>query len=253
MAGQTRQQVRFDFTGERFVVTGASSGMGRQVARELAEAGAVVLALGRNVERLEQLRAECPERIVPARLDVCDAVALEDAVQSFTAEYGKLAGGVHAAGTSGLTPLKSHDTEMAQEMMRVSFWAGMTLLRLVTKSRYGKAGTSTVLFSSVCALSHEKGMFAYAAAKAAVDSGLRAAAKEICTRGHRVNSVLPGWVQSAMTEQLGEQSRTDAVFNRHLLGQGSPADVSGMVLFLLSDRARWITGGNFVVDGGYLA
>ena len=245
--------LHFDFTGERFVVTGASSGMGRQVALELAEAGATVLAIGRDAARLEQLVAECPGRIVSARLDVCDAAALEDAVRAFTAEHGKLAGGVHAAGMSGLTPLKSFDLEAAQEIMRVSFWAGMTLLRLITKSKYGAAGTSTVLFSSVCARSHEKGMFAYAAAKAAMDSGLRAAAKEICAKGHRVNSVLPGWVLSSMTEQLGELSRTDAVFDRHLLGQGSPADVSGMVLFLLSDRARWITGAGIVVDGGYLA
>ena len=143
--------VTFDFTGSRYVVTGASSGMGRQVTLELAQAGAEVLAIGRNSERLAAVQAECQERIFTAALDVCDAEALEAAVAEFVQEHGKLNGGVHAAGIAAFTPLKAHDLATAHRSMDTSFWAGMEVLRLVTKAKYGEKGTSTVLFSSVSA------------------------------------------------------------------------------------------------------
>ncbi|MBR1672982.1 MAG: SDR family oxidoreductase [Fretibacterium sp.] len=246
-------RVIYDFTGERYVVTGASSGMGRRVALELAEAGAAVLALGRNEERLDILRAAYPELIVTASLDVCGAGAMERAIEAFVEARGRLNGGVHAAGISDMTPLRSYSRETARRIMDVSFWAGMDLLQLVTRSKFGVRGTSTVLFSSVYAASPTKGMFAYGAAKAAVNAALRSAAKEIGVKGHRVNSVLPGWVATPMTEQAGESRDIGEIVARHLLGPGKPEDVSGVVLFLLSGASRWMTGANIVVDGGYLA
>lgn len=246
-------KVKFDFTGERYVVTGASSGMGKEVALELAEAGAVVLAIGRNEKRLLELQSSFPKNIVTASLDVCDYEALERTIGEFALKYGKLNGGVHAAGISEITPVKNYDVSLAAKIMDISFWAGMKLLSLIVKNKYGEKGTSTVLFSSVCACSHEKGMFAYAAAKSALDSGIRSAAKEICTKEHRVNSIVPGWVKSPMTEKLGEMANTKSFFGKHLLGVGEASDVTKMVLFLLSSDARWITGSNVVVDGGYLA
>ncbi len=246
-------QVTFNFAGERYVVTGASSGMGRKIALELAEAGAEVLAIGRNHERLQSLYQQNSAHITVASVDVCDAEKLEKAVAGFVAEHGKLCGGVHAAGIMALTPLRSLDEAQAKKIMDVSFWAGISLLRLITKAKYGERGTSTVIFSSVCAESAEKGMFAYAATKAAINSGIRSVAKEIALKGHRVNSILPGWVLSPMTESASELTEVKKIFDKHPLGAGKPDDVTGMVLFLLSEQARWITGSNIVVDGGYLA
>lgn len=246
-------KVTFDFTDENYVVTGATSGMGREVALELAAAGAKVLAIGRNAENLNQVKEAFPDNIYPVQLDVCDSVALEEAIKAFTIEHGKLLGAVHAAGISEITPIKNYDKLLTKQIMDVSFWAGMDLLRLVTKVKYGENGSSTVFFSSVCAYSHEKGMFAYSATKSAVDSAIRSVAKEICIKRHRVNSVIPGWVKTPMTEHAGELANTGEFFDKHLLGAGHATDVIGMVLFLLSDRARWITGSTVVVDGGYLA
>ena len=246
-------KVTFDFTNENYVVTGATSGMGREVALELAAAGAKVLAIGRNAENLNQVKEAFPDNIYPAQLDVCDSAALEEAIKAFTIEHGKLQGAVHAAGIYELTPIKNYDIDIAKKIMDISFWAGMDLLHLVTKTKYGVNGTSTVLFSSVSAFSHEKGMFAYGATKAAMNCGLQSVAKEICAKKHRVNSIVPGWVKTPMTEKEDVAEEKDSVFDRHLLGIGKPEDVIGMILFLLSDRARWITGSTVVVDGGYLA
>lgn len=246
--------VTYDFTGNRYVVTGASSGMGRQVTLDLAQAGAGVLAIGRNSERLQKVKDLYPTRIFTSSLDVCDKNALEAAVSDFVMEHGKLNGSVHAAGIVDVTPLRVYDEESARRMMDTTFWAGVHLVQLVVKSKYGTKDSSHVLFSSVDAIAANKSKFAYAAAKAAVNSAVRSIAKEIAPKGQRINSILPGWVDTPMTIFLGEKVGNSSNFaSEELLGAGKPEDVSGAVLFLLSDKARWITGTNMVVDGGYLA
>lgn len=243
-------RVIYDFSGERFIVTGASSGIGRQVAIELACSGAEVLAIGRDIGRLESLKAESPEHIFTASLDVRDSGALEEAAASFVSSRGKLNGGVHAAGVSDITPLRSFDEARAREIMDISFWAGMHLLQLITKAKYGNPGTSTVLFSSYYSVSPAKGMFAYAAAKSAVNTAVKCAAKEICSKRHRVNSILPGWTATNMTGQFETSTEIESVMSRHLLGPGKPEYISRLVMFLLSDASCWITGSNITIDGG---
>ena len=245
--------VNFDFTDKKYVITGASSGMGKQVAMELAQAGAMVLAIARKNEPLLALQSEYPNNIVPASVDVCDKEALQKAICDFVTTYGKINGCDHAAGISDITPIKSYDKEVAQKIMNISFWAGMDLIQLTTKAKYAEQGSSNIIFSSVGAFSCERGMFVYSAAKAAINAAVKSVAKEISGKKHRVNSIVPGWVKSPMTEQAGILADTESFFNRHLLGAGEAQNVSGVVLFLLSDRASWITGTNLVVDGGYLA
>ena len=124
----------------------------------------------------------------------------------------------------------------------------------MTKAKYANKGISVVLFSSVCAQSDEKGMFAYASAKAAVNACVKSIAKEINTKGHRINSIMPGWVEnSTMTTSVDGMIDQNSLIEKHLLGLAKPDNVTGMVLFLLSDRGSWITGSNIAVDGGYLA
>lgn len=246
-------KITFDFTSERFVVTGASSGMGRQIATELAEAGATVLAIARRADRLAELEKSYPGQIVPGILDVCDSEKLSAMVNSFVSGHGKLHGAVHAAGIFANTPLRAYDETAARKVMDVSFWSGIRLMQIVNKKKYSEEGCSSVLFSSVAAAIGEKSNFAYSAAKIALQAAVRSLAKEIYTRKNRINTVSPGWVHTEMTRhEEAQDSVLPKFIDWHLLGVGEPEDVSGMVLFLLSDRARWITGEDFVVDGGYL-
>ena len=96
-------------------------------------------------------------------------------------------------------------------------------------------------------------MFVYSASKAAIEAAFRSVSKEISMRGQRINSIMPGWVETGMTDELGVVSNKSEIVAHEILGVGMPDDVSGMVLFLLSDRARWITGTSIAVDGGFLA
>lgn len=126
------------------------------------------------------------------------------------------------------------------------------MLQIVTRKRCSRKGAGHVLFSSVDSIYSAKGMLAYNAAKAAVVSAVRTAAKEVCPRC-RVNAVLPGWVKSEMTAGLAGVSDTEEILSHELLGEGEPRDVTGLVKFLLSDEARWMTGAAIPVDGGFLA
>ena len=246
-------KINFDFTGERYAVTGASSGLGRQIAIDLANAGAEVLAIARNVERLDEVRSHQPARIVTASVDVCDPDALENAIKNFVGAHGKLNGGVHAAGITGYTSLKNYDRDLAHRIMQVSFWAAVDFTRLITKTKYAAAGSSIVLFSSVEAELNARGVFAYSASKSTVNNFVKTVAKEICSKGHRINSILPGWIKTSMTTAVEHLVDADNEMSKMPLGEGTPRDVSAMVLFLLSEGGRWITGTNIAVDGGRLA
>lgn len=250
--------VSFDFAGDCYLVTGASSGMGRDVALALVRAGATVLAVARREEKLQELQQEAAGfsgELVPAPCDVCDGEALEKHISAFTEKYGRLSGTVHAAGIAVFTPVTMYNARKAHNMMETTFWAGMNLLQLATGAAYAEEKTSHVFFSSADAICCEKGKFAYAAAKAAVNAGVRAAAKELGARGHRVNAVMPGWVETDMTTAPMTAALADqeAIASKEILGTGKPEDVTGMVLFLLSGAASWITGACLAVDGGYSA
>ncbi|SDF28243.1 SDR family NAD(P)-dependent oxidoreductase [Sporomusa acidovorans] len=242
--------VLFDFSNKRYVVTGASSGIGRKVAEELAAAGAELLVIARRLPELETLQTEYPRQVTVAAVDVTDFTAVEQHIARFVLNKGQIDGSVHAAGILFFTPLRAFNFAQARQMMDVSYWAGVNLLQLVTKKKFAASKTSHVQFSSVSAYRGQKGLSAYSATKAAMQAGIRAIAQEIADKGHRVNTISPGLIGTTMTEGTLQE---DKLADEYLLGTGKTEDVVGMVLFLLSDRANWITGADYVVDGGYLA
>ena len=248
----TLSNVTYDFTGCKFVITGASSGIGRQIALELAKANAFILAIARRSECLKSLAEEYPKNIIIAAADVRNILDIEIHLDNFVKQYGKINGCVHAAGINGLTPLKAYDKNLALDIMDISFWAGVDIVQLCNKNKYAEKGASNVLFSSVAAITGEKGMFAYSAAKAAIKTAVKSFAKELSAGQRRINTVSPGWVHSEMTEKVNNLDVQSDFSQAYLLGTGKVTDISGVVLFLLSDRAGWITGTNVVIDGGFL-
>ena len=246
--------VQFDFCDKSFVVVGASSGIGRQITKELAESGANVLAVARNRERLEDLTG-MSSHIQIRTLDVLSATPDDwnALATAFVEEYGKIHGAVYTAGISGATPLRGFDEAFAYRIMETSFWGAVRALQSMTKKKFSHEKASFVLFSSVAGVIGGKGMCAYAAAKAAVIAGVKTLAHDLARDGKRLNSISPGYVRTEMTRLYENTSNIPTnVIQNHLLGIGEANQVSGMALFLLSNRAEWITGQNFVLDGGYL-
>ena len=254
--------VTFDFTGKNFVVVGASSGIGKQVAIELSNSGANVLAVGRSLERLNELKKSSPVNLVKRppkifteQLDVTEATPDDWAqvLENFKGAVGRINGGVYTAGIWGLTPLNSFDPVLARKIFETSFWGAVNFIQSVTRKKFSDGGASFVLMSSIAGDFSGKSLFAYSAAKAAVQSAVKSFAAEIIRSKHRINSVAPALVKTEMMQnEMYAATASEEIISRHLLGLGTARDVSGMILFLLSDRAAWITGQNFFVDGGYI-
>lgn len=241
--------IKFDFQDLNFLVTGASSGIGKQIALDLAKSGARILAVARRESILDELKTLYPDNIFVAACDVCDKTEIKKSIDNFVNVNGVFNGFVHAAGIYEFSPLKVFEKSSFYNMMDISFWSGFDIVQILQKRKYSADGCSFVMFSSVAARKGEKGLLAYSATKAAVSSAVRSVAKEIANRNMRINTIMPGRVDTPMTEPY----QNDEVNNLCLLGVGKTYDVSVPVLFLLSDGAKWITGTDFVVDGGYLA
>ncbi len=239
------------------LVTGASRGIGRAIAVDLARAGYDVLLIGRDLAALEEtaqlVRAARPDaRGLPEVCDVTDPLAMEAAVARALQEFGSIAVAVANAGQAENGLLLRMKPEHVDQMLNVNLKSAFTLLTAVAKPMCKARAGSIVLISSVVGVGGNAGQAAYAAAKAGLLGLAKSAAKELGSRNVRVNAVAPGLIETAMTESMPKESREHYVRTIPLGRTGTPEDISGVVAFLCSDAARYVTGQTVVVDGGFL-
>ncbi len=243
-----------DLTGQTVLVTGASSGIGRETAVLLSALGARVVAAARSSERLEQTLSLLEGSGHAAEsVDLTDLDALPAWVKSVTGRVGPLSGVVHSAGVSDVRPVRTVDAGHMRSMLDLNLGAGLMLARGFRQKGCHAERGSLVLISSVAGMQGESGMTVYSASKAALFGLARSLALELVKDGIRVNCVSPGLVATEMASRHEMYGGSDQVANAHPLGIGHPRDVANAVGFLLSDASRWITGSNMVVDGGYTA
>jgi NAD(P)-dependent dehydrogenase (short-subunit alcohol dehydrogenase family) len=236
--------------GEKFIlVTGASSGIGRAIALRLAATHAVIFS-GRNKTELAAVVASTsrPDRHREFVQDLSNAAAAGDGLRDWLATQKlQVESLVVCAGVFRVAALRAFDPSPARAMMEINFLSPAEICRtLVLRNVNGDSLKKIVFVSSVAAMRGVRGYSHYGASKAALDGFMRGLALELAPRV-RVNSVLPGAVETAKSDpMLLAESQAS-----HPLGLGQPADVAGVVEFLLSDAARWITGQQLVVDGGW--
>lgn len=238
---------------QHILITGASSGIGREMAIDLSRDYRLILN-GRDIERLQATRAAChsPEQQLCWACDLSDLDSLDAALRSFLQQNDVYIGGfVHCAALLNVLPLRRISIAHAQDVMNTNMFAAMEITRLLTrKDVNSKMLRSVVFISSIASQFGAKGFTAYCASKAALDGLMKALAVELAPEV-RVNSVLPGGVRTPMTEAMFNDPITAERLTRdYPLGVGFPSDVTNAVAFLLSDKARWITGHQLVVDGG---
>ena len=244
-----------NLTGKRILVTGASSGIGRDTCVLLAELGATVVLVARNEERLRQTLALMrPGDHSIERFDVTDHLAAEGWMRELARRLGPFDGLAHAAGRTHTQALRHLDWDVFRELVDLNLKSSFALLKAFRlKQVRAHPSASVVLVSSVAALQGYPGLSIYSATKAAVIAMARTLAVELAREGLRVNCVVPGFVVTEMTSEarqyLGEE-RWEKTREDHPLGLGAPRDVSQAIAFLLSEAARWITGESMVVDGG---
>jgi 3-oxoacyl-[acyl-carrier protein] reductase len=246
----------FDLTGRVALVTGASSGLGVQFARALADNGAAVALVARRADRLAALRDEIEARggrAVAIEADVTDRDAMLRAFDTAEAAFGTVTILVNNA---GVAQASLRVTDVSQEEWRrvlaldldaVFYWAQEGARRMLA----AKAPGSIVNIASVLGLGVAKGVAAYATAKAAVIQITKSLALELAFKGVRVNAIAPGWFVTEindkyLTGEAGAQLKRDIPMGRF----GEAGDLDGALLVLASNAGRYITGATIVVDGG---
>ena len=242
---------------QRILVTGASSGIGRAIALLLNERGATVLANGRDMERLEQVRTACadPSRMLLAPRDMtADMESLPAWLKGLSRQFGPLHGLVCSAGATWNAPMALYDLAKVRQLFDLCCHAPLLLGGAFCDRRVSTgAGAAIVFIAAAAAVAPNPGQGAYGAAKAALVSGAVCLAKEAAPRGVRVNCISPGLVQGPMmdatVEQLG-MSFLEREQPLYPLGFGKPQDVASMAAFMLSQEASWLTGQNIMLAGG---
>ena len=245
----------FSLKGRVALVTGASSGLGTQFARALANNGAAVALVARRPERLKALKAEIEGKggkAIAVEADVTDRAAMTRAFDAAEKAFGTVTILVNNAGIAH----GGRAVEMAPEEWRkvlstnldaVFFWAQEAARRILAANKQG----AIVNIASVLGLAVSKGAVAYAAAKAGVVQVTKALAVELAFKGVRVNAIAPGWFVTEMNDDYLMGEAGTAIKREIPMGRfGNPGDLDGALLLLTSDAGSYITGATIVVDGG---
>lgn len=239
-----------DLTNKKIVVTGASSGIGRAVCILLSQLGAKVMLTGRKEEELQNtLEQMTGEGHCCFPCDLSDLDNIESLIRDIVDSDGKkLDGLVHCAGISVRAPIRNLDYAKMDAVMKINFYAFVELVKQY--ARKNSNGGSIVGISSYAAINGATGQTVYAASKAALDAAVISMSKELCKKQIRINSVRPGFVNTAMYENSKKQLGNDKLGENQLLGVGEPEDVANLIAFLLSDASKFITGSNYMIHGG---
>ncbi|MEG3163955.1 3-oxoacyl-[acyl-carrier-protein] reductase [Sphingomonas sp. PB2P19] len=240
----------FDLTGMTALVTGASGGIGSEIAKALAAQGARLAVSGSNAEKLEQFRASLGGDHVALPCNLSDGAAVDALVPSAVAALGRLDILVNNAGvTRDNLAMRMKDEEW-DTVIRVNLEAAFRLIRAAAKpmmkARFGRV----VSITSVVGQTGNPGQANYAASKAGLVGMSKALAQELASRNITVNCVAPGFIASAMTDALPE-AQTVALTARIPAGKlGEGADVAAAVVYLASREASYVTGQTIHVNGG---
>lgn len=250
----------FDLTGKTALITGGNSGIGLGMAEALAQAGAAVCIWGtneaKNAAALAKLEAH-GTKVLALRCDVGDEAQVEKCFADTVAHFGRVDSCFANAGVSGRAEVKSF-TEMSTEewkrVTRVNLDGAFFTLRAAARHMVGHGqGGSLAVTASLAAISGQPRGEHYAATKGGVISMMRAIAVEFARHRIRANAILPGWIETAMTEKaLHWDKFAEKVLPRVPLRRwGVPGDFGAIAVYLASDASGYHTGDTFLIDGGY--
>jgi len=245
-----------EFENKVFIVTGASSGIGRATARIAAERGARVTVVARREMELKKIFSDLDSsRIEIIGADITREEDREQIVSRTTRRFSGLDVLVNAAGIIANGTIENTTLEQWDKMFDVTLRSLFRLTQLALPSIIERKG-NIVNVSSVTGIRAFPNVLAYCASKAGVDQLTRCASLELAPKGVRVNAIDPGVVVTNLHRTSGMDEQKYQAFlehskTTHPIGRvGKPEEVAELILFLASDRAGWITGGNFSIDGG---
>jgi len=248
---------QFLLDNKNIIITGASSGIGKQCAISCSQRGANVILVARNEERLKQTFLQIqPGSNLYYSLNITNYNALEKIIEESVDRLGKIDGFIHPAGIEMTLPLKMMKPEYYEKLFSTNVISGFEIAKILSKKKYSNSDASFVFIASIMGILGQSGKVGYCSSKGALIAGIKAMALELANKNIRVNCISPAIVETEMTKKLFEnmaKQTKESIAKMHPLGFGKPEDVANACIYLLSDASRWITGTNMIVDGGYSA
>jgi 3-oxoacyl-[acyl-carrier protein] reductase len=240
-----------ELTGQVALVTGGSRGIGKSICERLAADGARVAVVARDATRADAVAQQLPGQGHKGyACDVADSAAVDALVKQVEADFGSLDILVNNAGVTADNLLVRIDDASWDKVVDTNLKGAFNLTRAAARGMMRRRKGRIINISSVVGLTGNKGQANYSASKAGLIGLTKAVAKELASRNVLVNAVAPGFIETEMTAELGEDART-ALMGQIALGRlGSPSDVAAVVRFLAGPDAGYITGQVLVVDGG---
>lgn len=238
---------------KRILITGGTSGIGLALCEFLLNHNCSVIAVGRDESKIAALKESFANSLKFVALDLNDFSSYNKIFDKILSGE-KLDGFVHCAGVEETLPLTMYNPENVAKIYNINVFSGIELLRSFSKKKYSNDGASVVYISSVMGELGQPGKIGYCSTKSAVLGLVKASALELAKRKFRVNAVSPGVVNTPMTQKLFSQienENIERIKQMHPLDIGEVEDVVPMIVFLLSNNSKWITGQNIKIDGGY--
>lgn len=240
----------FDLTGKTALVTGATGGIGADIARALHRQGAILGLTGRNTDKLGALQKELGDRAHSFPADLSEQGAVEALVKKAESEMGQIDILVNNAGiTRDNLSMRMKDTEW-QEVLDVNLTTPFKLAKAVQRGMMKRRFGRIINISSVVGVTGNPGQCNYVAAKAGMVGWTKSMAQEIASRGITVNAVAPGFIATSMTEALNDDQKSKINATIPAGKMGTPSDIASAAAFLASEEAGYITGATLHVNGG---
>lgn len=240
-------------SGKTALVTGASQGIGEGVAKRLAADGAKVVVAARNAEKLSALVAAIEAaggRAHALTLDVAEAAAIPERLKALPEEFAAIDVLVNNAGITADNLLLRMSLEDWERVLATNLTGAFALTKELVRGMMKRRWGRVISVSSVVGLMGNAGQANYAASKAGLIGFSKSVARELGSRNLTVNVVAPGYIETAMTDALPEANRAELAAQIALKRLGQVADVAGVVAFLASEDAAYVTGETINVSGG---
>lgn len=244
--------VSFQFENKHFLITGASSGIGQKTAWDLGKTGAALTLLGRDLVKLATTKKKI-DPIGTLRI-VAGDLQEPNFLDNLTSEIEAIDGLVLCAGVIDYTPAKMINIQKIRKVFDINFDANVLIIQSLLKRKKIKDGASIVVISSISSKLGVAGTGLYAASKAAITAYAKVLSTELSGKRIRVNVIHPGIVKTDLisNENVVDNNAMAKIELSYPLGFGSTEDVSNQITYLLSDFSKWVTGSEFIIDGGHM-